>query len=287
LRLRLTICAAAVLLASFGAAGSINGLWATPDARASSLDGLKLALGLPYGNTTTPRKVEVRATTALASTSPAATKPERAHAAPNKSLVAEVFRRPLVRATPRLVMADATPQFDAHTAVAVPALPEPPEPPAPPMAPAAPFAPANLKGLKALAEADASRSAKWAEQAAAAAKVAEQVHDAAVQISLDGPMVVTQSQYEGLERALNQALARLEVSQALAARINEQDPSFFVVRADGRKFCGTAQIDRECTLLRPTDIARIRSDVAAQVKLADKELRQIQAKLARVRLTDG
>ncbi len=286
MRLRLTICAAAVLLASFGAAGSINGLWATPDARASSLDGLKLALGLPYGNTTTPRKVEVRATTALASTSPAATKPERAHAAPNKSLVTEVFQRPLARATPRLVMADAAPQFDALTPVAGPAPPEPPEPPAPPMTPAAPFAPATLKGLKALAEAEASRSAKWAEQAAAA-KAAEKAHIAAAQISLDGPMFVTQSQYEGLERSLDQALARLEVSQALAARINEQDPSFFVVRADGRKFCGTAQIDRDCTLLRPTDIARIRSDVAAQVKLADKELRQVQAKLSRARLTDG
>jgi hypothetical protein len=283
LRLRLTVCAAAVLLASFGAAGSINGLWATPDARASSLDGLKLALGLPYGNLTTPRKVEVRAKTALASTSPAATKPERAHAAPNKSLVAEVFQRPLVRATPRLVMADAAPQFDVLTPVAGPA---PPEPPAPPMTPEAPFAPATLKGLKALAEAEASRSAKWAEQAAAA-KAAEKAHISAAQISLDGPMFVTQSQYEGLERSLDQALARLEVSQALAARINEQDPSFFVVRANGRKFCGTAQIDRECTLLSPTDIARIRSDVAAQVKLADKELRQVQAKLSRARLTDG
>ncbi len=283
MRLRLTVCAAAVLLASFGAAGSINGLWATPDARASSLDGLKLALGLPYGNLTTPRKVEVRAKTALASTSPAATKPERAHAAPNKSLVAEVFQRPLVRATPRLVMADAAPQFDVLTPVAGPA---PPEPPAPPMTPEAPFAPATLKGLKALAEAEASRSAKWAEQAAAA-KAAEKAHISAAQISLDGPMFVTQSQYEGLERSLDQALARLEVSQALAARINEQDPSFFVVRANGRKFCGTAQIDRECTLLSPTDIARIRSDVAAQVKLADKELRQVQAKLSRARLTDG
>jgi len=283
LRLRLTVCAAAVLLASFGAAGSINGLWATPDARASSLDGLKLALGLPYGNLTTPRKVEVRAKTALASTSPAASKPERAHAAPNRSLVAEVFQRPLVRATPRLVMADAAPQFDVLTPVAGPA---PPEPPAPPMTPEAPFAPATLKGLKALAEAEASRSAKWAEQAAAA-KAAEKAHVAAAQISLDGPMFVTQSQYEGLERSLDQALARLEVSQALAARINEQDPSFFVVRANGRKFCGTAQIDRECTLLSPTDIARIRSDVAAQVKLADKELRQVQAKLSRARLTDG
>ena len=286
MRLRFTICAAAVLLASFGAAGSINGLWATPDARASSLDGLKLALGLPYGNTTTSRKVEVRATTALASISPAATKPERAHAAPSKSLVAEVFQRPLVRATPRLVMADAAPQFDVLTPVADPAPLEPPEPPAPPMTPAAPFAPATLKGLKALAEAEAGRSAKWAEQAAAA-KAAEKAHIAAAQISLDGPMFVTQSQYEGLERALDQALARLEVSQALAARINEQDPSFFVVRADGRKFCGTAQIDRDCTLLSPTDIARIRSDVAAQVKLADKELRQVQAKLSRARLTDG
>jgi hypothetical protein len=155
------------------------------------------------------------------------------------------------------------------------------------MAPVAPFAPASLKGIKALAEAEASRSTKWAEQAVDAAKAAEKAHIAAVQISLDGPMVVTQSQYEGLERALDQALARLEVSQALAARINEQDPSFFVVRADGRKFCGTAQLDRDCTLLSQTDVARIRTDVAAQVKLADRELRQIQAKLARARLTDG
>jgi hypothetical protein len=144
-----------------------------------------------------------------------------------------------------------------------------------------------LKGLKALAEAEASRSAKWAAQAAAAAKAAEQAHVVAVQISLDGPMILTQSQYEGLERALDEALARLEVSQALAARVNELDPSFFVVRADGKKFCGTAQIDRECALLSPTDVARIRSDVAAQVKLADKEVRQLQVKLSRARLTDG
>jgi len=281
------VCAAAVLLASFGAAGSINGLWATPDARAASLDGLKLALGLPYGNATTTRKLEMRASTELASTGPATTKSQRAPATAHKNLVSEVFQGPLAHATPRLVMADATPQFDAHTPVAVQAPPEPPEPPAPPMAPAAASAPATLKGLKALAEAEASRSAKWAEQAASAAKAADRAHAAAVQISLDGPMLITQSQYEGLERALDQALARLEVSQALAARINEQDPSFFVVRADGKKFCGTTQIDRECTLLSPTDVARIRSDVAAQVKLANHELRQVQAKLARARLTDG
>lgn len=282
---RLSLCAAAVLLASFGAAGSINGLWATPDARASSLEGLKLALGLPYGNTTITRKVEMGASTTLASRGPAATQPQRALAASNKSLVEEVFRGRLVHTTPRLVMAAAAPQFDAYTSV--PAPPEPPEPPAPAAAPAAALPAASLKGLKALAEAEASRSAKWAAQAAAAAKAAEQAHVVAVQISLDGPMILTQSQYEGLERALDEALARLEVSQALAARVNELDPSFFVVRADGKKFCGTAQIDRECALLSPTDVARIRSDVAAQVKLADKEVRQLQVKLSRARLTDG
>jgi hypothetical protein len=290
LRLRLTVCAAAVLLVSFGAAGSINGLWATPDARASSLDGLKLALGLPYGNTTIARKVEVPATTELARTSPAEAKSQSAHAAANKNLVAEVFQGPLENAAPHLVLVEATPQFDAYTPVAIPVLPEPPAPPAPPApaeAPAAAFAPASLKGLKALAKAEASRSAKWAEQATAAAAAAEQAHVASIQISVDGSMVVTQSQYDGLERALGQALARLEVSQALAARINEQDPSFFVVRADGKKFCGTAQMDPECTLLSPTDVARIRSEVAAQVKLAENELRQVQAKLSRARLTDG
>jgi hypothetical protein len=285
LQYRLSLCAAAVLLASFGAAGSINGLWATPDARASSLEGLKLALGLPYGNTTITRKVEMGASTTLASKGPAATQPQRALAASNKSLVEEVFRGRLVHTTPRLVMAAAAPQFDAYTSV--PAPPEPPEPPAPAAAPAAALPAASLKGLKALAEAEASRSAKWAAQAAAAAKAAEQAHVVAVQISLDGPMILTQSQYEGLERALDEALARLEVSQALAARVNELDPSFFVVRADGKKFCGTAQIDRECALLSPTDVARIRSDVAAQVKLADKEVRQLQVKLSRARLTDG
>lgn len=282
---RLSLCAAAVLLASFGAAGSINGLWATPDARASSLEGLKLALGLPYGNTTITRKVELGTSTTLASRGPAATQPQRALAASNKSLVEEVFQGR--HTTPRLVMAAAAPQFDAYTPAAVPAPPEPPEPPAPVAAPAAALPAASLKSLKALAEAEASRSAKWAAQVAAAAKAAEQAHVVPVQISLDGPMIITQSQYEGLERALDQALARLEVSQALAARVNELDPSFFVVRADGKKFCGTAQIDRDCTLLSPTDVARIRSDVAAQVKLADKEVRQIQVKLSRARLTDG
>jgi hypothetical protein len=285
LQYRLSLCAAAVLLASFGAAGSINGLWATPDARASSLEGLKLALGLPYGNTTITRKVEMGASTTLASKGPAAIQPQRALAASNKSLVEEVFRGRLVHTTPRLVMAAAAPQFDAYTSV--PAPPEPPEPPAPAAAPAAALPAASLKGLKALAEAEASRSAKWAAQAAAAAKAAEQADVVAVQASLDGPMIITQSQYEGFERALDQALARLEVSQALAARVNELDPSFFVVRADGKKFCGTAQIDRDCALLSPTDVARIRSDVAAQVKLADKEVRQLQVKLSRARLTDG
>jgi hypothetical protein len=244
-----------------------------------------LALGLPYGNTTITRKVDMGASTTLASKGPAATQPQRALAASNKSLVEEVFRGRLVHTTPRLVMAAAAPQFDAYTSV--PAPPEPPEPPAPAAALAATLPAASLKGLKALAEAEASRSAKWAAQAAAAAKAAEQADVVAVQASLNGPMIITQSQYEGLERALDQALARLEVSQALAARVNELDPSFFVVRADGKKFCGTAQIDRECTLLSPTDVARIRSDVAAQVKLADKEVRQLQVKLSRARLTDG
>jgi hypothetical protein len=64
------------------------------------------------------------------------------------------------------------------------------------------------------------------------------------------------------------------------------DPSFFVVTADGKKFCGTAQAGQACTLLSPDDVARIGLDVAAQVKLATIELRHVQAKLARARLTD-
>jgi hypothetical protein len=145
-----------------------------------------------------------------------------------------------------------------------------------------------MQSLKALAEADAKRSAKLSSRASEAAIAAEQAQASAeVQISLKESIAVTQSQYEGLEREFDQALARLEVSQALAARINESDPSFFVLRADGKKFCGTPQAGEACTLLSPTDIARIRKDVAAQVKLANNDLRQAQAKLARARLTDG
>lgn len=122
----------------------------------------------------------MHAATELARTSPAAAKPQSAHAAANKNLVAEVFQGQLENATPHLVLVEATPRFDAYTPVAIPVLPEPPEPPAPAEAPAAAFAPASLKGLRALAKAEASRSAKWAEQAAAAAKAAEQAHVAAV-----------------------------------------------------------------------------------------------------------
>ena len=293
--------AAAALLGSFGAAGTMNGLWATSDARAHSLDGVKLAFGLPYGNTTT-HKIQMSDSTAFAATNSHKCLGQPVAAAPHKNLVAEIFQRPRVRAIPSIVMADAAPHAHAFSPVAAPAPPEPPEPPLaaePPTAPASPapaFAalsatlnsPGAVKGLMALAEADASRSAKLASRAAEAAIASEQAQAATeVQISLKRQVIVTQSQYEGLERELDQALARLEVSQALAARVNESDPSFFVLRADGKKFCGTPQAGEACTLLSPTDIARIRSDVAAQVKLANNELRQVQAKLARARLSDG
>lgn len=293
--------AAAALLGSFGAAGTMNGMWATSDARAHSLDGLKLALGLPYGNTTT-HKIQMSTSTAFAGTNSHTCVGQAVAAAPHKNLVAEIFQRPHVRAVPRMVMAEAAPQAHAFSPVAAPAPPEPPEPPLPAEPPTVPasiapafaalsstlHSPDAVKGLMALAEADAGRSAKLASRAAEAAVAAEKSQASVeVQISLKRPVIVTQSQYEGLERELDQALARLEVSQALAARINESDPSFFVLRADGKKFCGTPQAGEACTLLSPTDIARIRSDVAAQVKLANNELRQVQIKLARARLSDG
>lgn len=289
--------AAAALLGSFGAAGTMNGLWATSDARAHSLDGVKLAFGLPYGNTST-HKIQMSASTAFAGTNSHICEGQAVAAAPHKNLVAEIFQRPRVRAIPSIVMAEAAPQVHGFSPVAAPAPPEPPEPPLPAEPPTAPaslapaFAalsaslnsPGAVKSLMALAEADANRSAKLASRTAEAAMAAEQ---AEVQISLKGQVIVTQSQFEGLEREVDQALARLEVSQALAARVNESDPSFFVLRADGKKFCGTPQAGEACTLLSPADIARIRSDVAAQVKLANNELRQVQAKLARARLSDG
>lgn len=293
--------AAAALLGSFGAAGTMNGLWATSDARAHSLDGVKLALGLPYGNTT-PHKIQLSVSTAFADTNSTTCEGEVVAAVPHKNLVAEIFQRPHVHAIPRLVMAEAAPQVNGFSPVAAPAPAEPPVPPLPAEPPTAPasiapaFAalsaslnsPGAVKSLMALAEADAGRSAKLASRAAEAAMAAEQAQAfAEVQIGLKGHIIVTQSQYESLEREFDQALARLEVSQALAARINESDPSFFVLRADGKKFCGTAQAGEACTLLSSTDIARIRSDVAAQIKLANNELRQVQAKLARARLSDG
>jgi hypothetical protein len=263
------------------------------------LDGLKLALGLPYGNSTTTHKIHRHASAALAYNIPATNKHRIAHATSHKSLVAEIFQKPLVQATPRMVMADVGTQFDAFTPVAAPQPPAPPEPPSAAQVPSA-VVPAlaalsssldahgTMKSLITLAEADAGRSAKLASRAAAAASAAEWAHvSAEVQISLKGQVVVTQSQYEDLEHEFDQALARLEVSQGLAARLNEVDPSFFVIRADGKKFCGTAEAGQACTLLGPDEVARIRLDVAAQVKLATIELRQVQAKLTRARLTDG
>jgi hypothetical protein len=109
----------------------MNGLWATPEARAHGLDGLKLALGLAYGKKTTSHKIQRHAPVTLSYTAQATNKQRIAPATPYKGVVAEIFQRPLVRATPRMVMVDVGTQFDAFTSVAAP---EPPEPQAPPTA---------------------------------------------------------------------------------------------------------------------------------------------------------
>ena len=84
-----------------------------------------------------------------------------------------------------------------------------------------------------------------------------------------------------LSTAFSGELAPVKV--ALDWYINPDQAPLLVADAEG--FFKDEGI--ELTLLSPTDVARIRSDVAAQVKLANHELRQVQAKLARARLTDG
>ena len=289
--------AAAALLGSFGAAGTMNGLWASPDARAHSLDGLKLAVGLPYGSTNATHKVQLSAGTAFAATGQS-DQPTQSHkAAPHQSLVAHLFQKPLVHTTPRMVMADAASPESAPFPMEPP---EPPEPPAAAEAPAAPSAPSvaglnqalnapnSIKVLIAQAQADASKSAKLALQAAAAASAAERARAALrQQVRLDAPMAVTQSQYEGLAQELDQAVQRLEITQTLAARLDEGDFSFVVSSDDGKKTCTLGQTDGVCGLVGPADVARIRSEVATQVKLAQIAVRESQMKLARARMTDG
>lgn len=279
--------AAAALVGGFGAAGSMNGLWATPDARAYGLDGLKLALGLPYGSTTNAHKIQMRASSPFAPPDKDSCEAQASEATAHKSLVAALLQRPRVNATPRMVMADAFARLQAYTAI------EPPEPSEPPpvaqgaasVAPVPPIPPAAMKELVAQAGADAVRSTRMTLDAAAANLA--QTARASVEVAFKGPPIIAEPEVQILERAFDQAAARLEATQALAARINEGDPSFFVVRADGKKFCGSTQVDADCTLLSPADFARIRSDVAMQVEIATNELRQVQAKLARARLTDS
>lgn len=289
--------AAAALLGSFGAAGTMNGLWASPDARSHSFDGLKLAVGLPYGSLNATHKVQLSSSTAFAATDQCNESTKVHVAAPHRGLVAQLFQKPLVHATPRMVMADAASYPDAPLPTAPPA---PPEPPAAATAPAAPTAPAlagmnlalnapgSMKVLIAQAQADASNSAKLALQAAAAASAAERARAALRQdVRLDAPVAVSQSQYESLEQEFDQAVQRLELTQTLAARLDVGDFSFFVSSGDGKKTCRLGQIDGVCGLLSPADVARIRSEVETQVKLAQIAVRQSHMKLARARMTDG
>ncbi|OYU78149.1 MAG: hypothetical protein CFE32_02875 [Alphaproteobacteria bacterium PA3] len=291
--------AAAALLGSFGAAGSVNGLWATPDARAYSLDGLKIALGLPYGSTGTRHTVQMGGSTALASAGERSREARSHAAAPGESFVAQIFQRPLVHTTPRLVTADAGAMPNRYLPSAAPEPPAPPapaEPPAAPATPAAAFAgissvlssPGAMQSLKALAEADAKRSAKLSSRASEAAITAEQAQASAeVQIGFKEPVAVTQSQYERLEQELDQALQRLEITQTLAARVQDGDFSFVISSEDGKRTCALGQTDGVCGLVSAEDVARIRSEVVTQVKLAQVAVRQSQIKLARARLTNG
>ena len=296
----MTMIGAAALLGSFGAAGAMNGLWASADARAHSLDGLKLAIGLPYGGVKATPKVQLSAATALAAQCQS-DKLAQAHVPVAKqSLIAHVFEKPSVKTTPRLVMADATakPQAPEHAERPLP--PQPPataESPAAPATPAPPAlaslhpalaAPGSMKSLMAQAQAEASKSAKLALQSAAAASALEQARTATrVKIRLETPTTLTPAQYKNLEHELDQAVQRLEITQLLAARLNEGDFSFVVSSDDGKKTCTLGQAEGVCGLLSPADMARIRSEVAAQVKLATVAVRESQVKLARARLTDG
>lgn len=291
---------AAALLGSFGAAGAMNGLWASADARAHSLDGLKLAIGLPYGSAKATPKVQLSAATAFAAQCQNG-KLAQVHVSEAKqSLVAHVFQKPSVRATPRLVMADATVQPQAPERGERQLPPQPPSAAEPPIAPAPPAPPAlanlhpalaapeSMKSLMAQAQAEASKSAKLALQGAAAASALEQARNAArVKIRFETPTTLTPAQYKNLEHELDQAVQRLEITQLLAARLDEGDFSFVVSSDDGKKTCTLGQADGVCGLLSPADMARIRSEVATQVKLAQVAVRESQVKLARARLTDG
>lgn len=303
MRLRLTIIAAAALLGSFGAAGAMNGLWASPDARSHSLDGFKLALGMPYGSTGTTHKMQVRASNALEPLDQSGQQAQASNKARHKTLVAHLFEEPLVQSTPRMVMAQAASSAAVFSSIAPPAPQAPPEPaqaveapaaPSPPAAPAmadlepAPNAPGTMANMIAQAHADARKSTRLALEAAAAAGAAEQARTSArVQVHVIAPEIVTPMHYEGLEQELDQAVRRLEITQTLAARIQEGDFSFVVSSDGGTKTCVLGQTEGVCGLISAQDVARVRSEVVAQVRLAQVAVRKSQLKLARARLTDG
>jgi len=307
----LTILAAAALLGSFGTAGTLNGLWSSPDARAHSLEGLKLAVGMPYGSHHHARSVQWSAVSgqpfAMTGAVPMASQTRQQAACPTKAphvgLVADLFQKPVVRATPHLAMAQASHQVESLAALEPP---EPPEPGTPPDVPAAPTAPAspvfaglgaapygsaNMKALVSQAQADANKSAKLALQAANAANAAYAIRQAqasaAIKVKIAAPLAVTPAQYEDLTQELEQAMHELDVSQELAALIQEGDFSFVVSVDDGKRTCILNQPSEDCDLLSAVDRARLREEVAKQVERAQSAVRQSQMKLGRVRLTNG
>lgn len=292
MRLRLTLIAAAALIGSFGAAGAINGLWATSDARAHSLEGFKAAFGLPYGGATATQRFQMFASTSIPHNVQLAEKDCDTPAAADKALAGHKGQKHSRHASQLQQMAHLDKAPAAAFGIEAPHAPEAPRPPAAPeapetaQAPKPPAAPVAMKRLIAQAEEKATRTSQSALVAAAAADAA-QVARGSVQIVMKVPVMVIEPQQAALERAYDQAVARLERTQEVAARINEGDLSAFVSRSDGKRFCTSGQTKADCSLLSPADVARIRSDVASQVELAALQVRKIETKLAQTRLTDS
>ncbi len=295
MRFPLLLGAAGALLGSFGVAGLANGMWATPSAWEHSRAGFQIALGLPYGFQEAPVVFSRADRLALINSSPEGLPPNQ-----DREL-ARAPDAPLAVTSPARISPKSHSIETAHSdeqawmlaqvsPAEPPAPPEPPEPPAPAPPPSAIQGPngGHVRMDAALAQGVAHADRQALRAARASLKAAQIASKASMLVSTIELEVsaTTGKDLRQLQIEVNEAKTMLRVAQALSNRVQAGDSSKISVNYGSQTCCGSANMVPGCLPLKPSDLARIRSESTEQLNQAQLDLRQAQDSLARAQQVD-
>jgi hypothetical protein len=243
MRAKYVLFCIAALVAIFAGVGAMNGLWANAEVRGHAADGIKTALGLPYGFNRTDA-------------------PIRYHLATQGNVDTIGFGFSDTGRATQMAAADVSRTDAILSAPEPPEPPQSPEPAEPPQSPESPQLSEPCDGPKS-AEIGAAENASDApvNQAQAAMADAEVAADQAA------------------ERTTSMGLARemVDVSACILKDVEAGKFSRISVRFEGEvPRCGAPNLVPDCEPLTPADKARIVKDARAEHARAKSELWELQ-----------